>query len=110
MKLIQWVKGWPIWAFLVTLFSLLAIAYLGSSAAGHRKRERKFRDEALAATADNSRTAYDRARTSNAMADAHMLEAERIKQELERELDRIGTNNETLRDIVSDWNADRLRR
>ena len=106
----QKIKQSPIAKWLATLFAALtfglAAGALARRNAQARAMERRAGDAAAAATG----RALERAARATEKAERHKLAAEDRRKAAEDQLDRLGSNDDTLADLVDAWNTDRLRR
>ena len=109
MKLWHWLKAQP-WAKAAGVFLAAVLFGLSTASVARQKAKARAKDRASEQNAAaGAGRALERAAKQAQKADVHRQRAENARLAAEIRLDRIGASDDTLAELVSDWNADRVR-
>lgn len=102
-------KDWPIVKWFGVLISAVLFGLAAGATARRNAKSRALQRAAGENAASEARNAQERAARQTLAADKERRRAAAARARAEARLDEIGASDETLGDMVNNWNTDRLR-
>lgn len=107
--MIAWIKSRPWWQYLAGLAAALAFGFASGAVRRRKAHIKAMERKAEELAAGGARRGVERAAALTEKAETHRQKAEAAATAAEARLDEIGASDETLADLVDNWNADRVR-